>query len=284
MEDIYSENAHGQPQPVAHEPQPVVTHDDSDDNTESLSFLRKITSLIIGILVVILIGGGVWYFVAHRSTTKVASTTATATPTPTVTFTPTPTPKKDNGGFFSFLFKKSTPTPTKTPAKIAATATPTVVETTKGGLPIATATPTQAPQQTANTSSTASWKVYTDSTFAYTVKYPSNWETYKRAGDAAAGYQIAIHPVGSSNVPVTISAQPNNVGQTLDQWIDDEYGAGYARTKGQLGSLNATEIKTPTFVSFLMMHNGNVYEISGSTVRGDYYNVFLLMLTTFKFN
>ncbi len=230
----------------------------NQDDESPLGFLsNKITSLVIGIVVIALVIPFLIFTLSKSSKSK----TQSPKPTP-VQVAKNITPL--GGGKTS----KVTPTPVKKQKQTAVTTT--AQTTTKGGLPVGGA----------STTSMVGSKKYTDSTFGYSVAIPSNWETFKRAGTPNA-YQIAIHPQGSSDVPFTIGAQS---GTTETDWINTVYGTNYPRTSVQIAGRPALQISTPSYISYYTHDSSHVYEISEALGKPEYQPVYQSLLASLSFS
>lgn len=110
-------------------------------------------------------------------------------------------------------------------------------------------------------------KPYTDNS-GYIVQIPASWETFLRAGDGTA-HQIGLRPVGSADVPVVINSVTNANGK-INDWITMQFGANYPKTTQVISGNSAMVVKNGQTTSYFFSKNGNLYQLSCSTVRNDY--------------
>lgn len=223
--------------------------DRSEFDENPLSFLTgKTVSLIIGILVIALL---VPFIIFSFSKTKSAKQNTSGTGKGiTMNITPTPTAKK---------------TVSKNSNSVGY-----VGNTTKGGLPL----------DSSKSQQVVGVKTYTDPVFGYSVNIPSNWEAFKNAGTGNA-YQMAFHPIGSTDSPFTIGAQS---GISENDWINAEFGTNMPRTSVQVAGKNAISVTTLTYTSYYMHDNTYTYEISEGLGNSAYPPIYNSILSSLKFS
>jgi len=176
------------------------------------------------------------------------------------------------GGVIFFLNTRTNQTATKTATVNKPTPTRTIT-TPPSQLP-GTGSQTQPTQ-----ADTTSLKTYTDNTLKYSVSTPPNWEAFKRAGNDIS-YQTGFRPVGSADVPITINVQPNSSNLSLEEIVAQMYGSAPKELK-QVNGKPAYLVQNSGFNSYIFVHNGKIYEISGSTV-GSYVDVFNQVVSSFR--
>ena len=126
-------------------------------------------------------------------------------------------------------------------------------------------------------------KLYTDSFYKYSILIPQDMETFKRVGDAVS-YQIGIRKIGQTDAPITISTQPNQTGENLDQWVTSEYGS-ISRQAKKVGGADALFIRNDQsqIISYVFMRNSSVYEFVASTIDNSYIDIFNQIISSFTF-
>ncbi len=213
-------------------------HTDHDEETEGGLLSKKLVSLVLGAIVLVLvIAGGIYAFT--RTNVKQAAKKQVAKVSQTQEKTATATPGQQQ------------------------------INTPKVNTPI---------------NGTLNAKTYTDSTFGYSVKLPNDWEAFVRAGDTTA-QQIAIHPVGSADVPVTINSQINDAGISTDEFITMQYGSDYPREQRSLAGRNVLFVRNDAngYVSYFVANGSSLYEIAVSTVKPEYNSAIDQIVKAFKF-
>lgn len=208
-----------------------------DESMDGDFFSRKIISLIVGLVVVVLIiSGGTYYFLKSQ-------TSKNQTKQPSM---------------LAKLTGKSSPTPKEKNQK----AQPSSQQNNIG----------------------KGTKLYTDSLYKFSISVPQDMETFRRVGDAVS-YQIGIRRIGQTDAPITISTQPNQTGENLDQWVISEYGNQIFRETKKVGGVDALFIRNDQnqTISYVFMKNPNVYEISASTIEKTYLDIFNQIVSNFTF-
>lgn len=150
---------------------------------------------------------------------------------------------------------------------------------------VAQNTPSQSGFPQAPITALRGTKLYADPVFGYSIQIPSNMETFKRAGDSVA-YQIGIRKIGEANAPIVVGVQQNMTGETLDQWVDSEYGANTPRARKMIGGVPALIVRQnqEQFVSYIIMNKSSVYEFSVSTVNPEYTTTLDQILASLTFS
>lgn len=145
------------------------------------------------------------------------------------------------------------------------------------------ASPTPSASQAPN-GDLVNWKTYTNSTYKYSVKIPTDWEAIRQSGDDSV---ISIRPIGASNIPVIFNSQSNKNNLSLNTWIDNQLGKNYPREIKKLNSYDAVFVHNTTspyeFDVYYLTNGSVVYELSGSTLNNDQLQIFDQILSTFKF-
>lgn len=168
---------------------------------------RNLVSLIVGFVVVaLIIGGGVYWFLTNR--TKLQP-----------------------------QLEKVTPTPMATPS--------------------AQPSPTQQTQS-------VQWNVYKNTPFRYQLKIPANWESFVRI-DLGTSQQVGFRPSGSTDVPITVNAQPNPQ-TTLDEIVNTQLGVGYPREQKTVAGRQALVVRNTNagYVSYFLVTDTTLYEFSAA--------------------
>ncbi|HSX40429.1 MAG TPA: hypothetical protein VLF68_02345 [Candidatus Saccharimonadales bacterium] len=127
-------------------------------------------------------------------------------------------------------------------------------------------------------------KNYTDTVLGYSIQIPNDWETFKQKAVSDTSYQTGVRPVGSADIPVTISGQPNPMNVALSDIIDTQYGKNYPRQKTQVAGVDAISVKSDaqSYVAYYINKNGKLYQLSASTTPV-YQQVFSQILASFQF-
>ena len=166
------------------------------------------------------------------------------------------------------VVKNSSITPTQTTSALSNTTTQTQSQ----------------PQTQSQTQSNGQLKTYSDNTFHYSIKIPQNYEAFKRAGNDLA-YQIAVHPTGSGDIPITINTQPNQSKLSTNDIVNMQYGTNYPRETKTINGKTAVMVQNQQsrYTSYFFSNNTAIYELSVSTAKPEYTPVFNQILSSFTF-
>lgn len=125
-------------------------------------------------------------------------------------------------------------------------------------------------------------KPYSDSKFGYSLALPKDWEVAKRNEDAD-GYQLAVFPSGSEDVPITINAQVNKAEVGLSDWVNALFGQSFPREQAKVASRETLIVTNQAggYKSYFLTSGNNLFELSVATARQDYLKVFTQLLTSF---
>jgi hypothetical protein len=141
------------------------------------------------------------------------------------------------------------------------------------------------PSSSASTSTsnqTTNWKTYINTTFLYSIKYPSEYQTAKSTADDT---QACVFDNKGICV-IAIAALKNDNNYTNDQLINNQVGSSIRRYKQTSNSIEWVYFDTvhpPTSRNYLTIHNGNWYEVSASIDRPADIDFLNKILPTFKF-
>lgn len=179
----------------------------------------------------------------------------------------------------TYLFIQSRPTSTSSQnqvAKITPKASQNSNKVTVSPIPSTLPQNSPSPQQNGT--------IYTDSIFAYTIQIPKGWEVFKRVVYTDS-YQIGIRPIGSTDVPLVISSQPNKTNESLLEWVNSAYGSSRQSEKVKVGKKDAILIKNigGSYSSYITINAGNVYEIAVSLQKNEYLKTINQIITSLSF-
>lgn len=127
-------------------------------------------------------------------------------------------------------------------------------------------------------------KPYSDSKFGYSLALPKDWEVAKRNEDAD-GYQLAVFPSGSGDVPITVNAQVNRTPISLDAWVNTLFGQAYPRERVKVRGDDALLVvnQSQSYKSYFVAHANSLFELSVATANVDYVNIFDQILASLTF-
>lgn len=160
--------------------------------------------------------------------------------------------------------------------------------------PKPSATPTvvsQTPQPTASSPATpdetADWKIYTNTTFGYSIRFPDTYEVSSQSdkeksqlGDTSRCIVTKI----DGQCSILINSFKNTENFSLENWVKKyqipltTYGGNAEVTKSNLNGYNALSARNETQVVYYLENNSNIFYIESSINQES-----LSILDTFKF-
>jgi hypothetical protein len=127
------------------------------------------------------------------------------------------------------------------------------------------------------------WETYINQTYSYSLKVPSGWEHFRQGGDDSV---ISLRPAGVEEIPISITAQPNNEGLTAEDIVKNQ-------TSEIQKDAVFNDIQYVYYVSdvspfsskvYITINDPNYYQLTVSTLKQEYVAIFDQILSTFRFD
>lgn len=158
-------------------------------------------------------------------------------------------------------------------------------------------TTTTAPSTTTATDETADWKTYSNTSYKYSFKYPTDWEVRKVSTGTDTSYLLSwqgANPVShKEDHIVLVAVSPKTVSEEVKNRVAQQVGIAadkVAEESVKFNTYNATALKITktvsgvTYTTYFISRNGKTFIIDGSSDSKDtYYKTAQQIVDNFKF-
>ena len=140
------------------------------------------------------------------------------------------------------------------------------------------------PSPTPTPESTAGWETYENPYYKYSINIPSDWEIFEQTEDNRV---VSIRPIGTEEIPISVTVVENHKGLSLDQRVNGKYGLDHPREQKAINNKEVviveSNISPYPSITYHMAKFSNLYEISCSTLKEEYLTMCVQIVSTLKF-